>query len=254
MNICGYHITLSGATVLLATFTAVSAIFTAIAARHTKKLAQYNKDIITQSEKQHRESLRPLCFPMTQKNNVIYFNKVITVGALRSNLGPGTSPRIKVRFCNKGLGPAINLRFHINNIHNQRITKDFMVAHALPPNGVYDFISEIPLLKMNGINGNLVFEMPPGQVVHDAYSIVCEYNSMFSGEVFHSIVAKGYRDPALAGDGENSWRLNRPLTPPVEFKPGLDPAKPIWPLPPEDANYPAEFLNFSSPPENGQSN
>ena len=240
---------------------------TAWMAYQTKRLANYNQEIvkqnralskkndalIQQSERQHKERLRPLCFPITQDSNVIDFNKAITMGAPSSNHGPGIPPHIEFLVCNKGLGPAINLRFHINDIHNRRITKDFMVTHVLPPNEENKFVSHIPPLNMLDENGGLFFGMEPSQVVNDAYFIICEYGSMFSKETFHSIVAKGYRDPSLAGDGKNQWRLNRPLTPPVEFRLGLDPSKPIWPLPPEDANYSAEFLNLSSPPENGQS-
>ncbi|OCB04006.1 hypothetical protein BBC27_00180 [Acidithiobacillus ferrivorans] len=260
MIIYGYNITLSGATVLLAAFTAVSAIFTAIAARHTKKLAQYNKVMITQSEKQHREALRPLCVPTTTTGIAIArFDKVIgpynvlVRDGLKTTETNGT-PTLHLHLVNKGLGPAVNVRLHINNINNQRITKDFMVAHALPPGETCRLLSEIPPLNMNDGSGKLVFGMPPGQIVNDAYFIICEYESMFSGDAYHSTVAKGYRDPSLAGDGKNQWRLNRPLIPPVEFRPGLDASKPIWPLPPEDANYPAEFLNLPSQPEQGQPN
>ena len=166
-----------------------------------------------------------------------------------TNRLPTSHASINIRFYNKGLGPAINLRFHINNMKNQRITKDFMVTHILPPSEKYEFPSLIPPIIIHDANGKLIFEMPPGQVVHDAYFIVCEYESMFSGDAFHSIVAKGYRDPSLAGDGMNQWRLNRPITPPVEFKPGRDPAKPIWPVPPNDVSYPGEFLNLPSTAE-----
>lgn len=260
MIIFGYNITeslatliLAIATVLMAVAAAISAIFTAFAAHHTKKLAQYNKDLITQSEIQHRERFQPLCFPFTEGSNVIDFRKAISMGAPSSNLGKGTPPRIKFLVCNKGLGPAINLRFHINNIQNQRITKDFLITHALPPNEEYPFVSHIPPLNIPDENGGLLFGMEPSQVVNDAYFIVCEYGSMFSKETFSSIVAKGYRDPSLAGDGNNHRRLNRPLTPSVEFSTVMDPSKPIWNqhLPPDEAIHPAEFLNF--PSENEQS-
>ncbi|MHB8210361.1 MAG: hypothetical protein ACYDDP_03350 [Acidithiobacillus sp.] len=258
MIVFGYNITLSGATVLLAAVTAVLAIFTAVAAQHTKKLAQYTKSIITQSEKQHREALRPMCIPITATDNAIAdFGEVIgpyrvllrnTIKTIETN----GNPTLYLHFVNKGLGPAVNVRFHINNINNERITRDFLVAHILPPGETCKFLSEIPPLNINDVSGKLIFGMPPDQVVYDAYFIVCEYESMFSRDaldVFHSIVAKGYRDPSLAGDGKNQWRLNRPITPPVEFKPGLDPAKPIWPVPPNDVSYPGEFLNFPSTTE-----
>lgn len=257
MIIFGYKITLSDATVLLAVTAAVSAIFTAIAAHHTKKLAQYNKDLITQSETQHQERFRPLCFPMTKNHDVIAsFDEVLSQTKKFSPPGGGfqTIPdsRVHLIFMNKGLGPAINLRFHINNMANQRITRDFLVSHALPPDEAYEFMSEIPCLSFDGINGKN-FTMSPQDVISNAYFLVCEYESIFSGDAFHSVVAKGYRDPSLAGDGNNQWRLNRPLTPPVEFRPGLDPSKPIWPVPSEDANYPAAFLNFPSTPDTGPS-
>ncbi|MHB8199571.1 MAG: hypothetical protein ACYDD9_01995 [Acidithiobacillus sp.] len=250
MIIFGYNITLSGATILLAAFTAVSAIFTALAARHTRKLAQYNKVIISQSEKQHREALRPMCIPITASDNAIAdFAEVIgpyrvLVRDIIKTIETNGAQTLYLHFVNKGIGPAINVRFHINNFQNQRITRDFLVAHILPPGEICKFLSEIPPLNMHDVSGKLSFGMSPDQVVHDAYFLVCEYESMFSGDVFHSIVAKGYRDPSLAGDGRNQWRLNRPITPPVEFKPGLDPAKPIWPVPPNDVSYPGEFLNF----------
>jgi hypothetical protein len=256
MTIYGYDVTLSDATVLLALFTAISAIFTALAAVHTRRLAQYNKEIITQSEIQHRERFRPLCFPMTNKREVIAdFNEVLIPS--KTTMSPDgiyntfPDPRMQLIFLNKGLGPAINLRFHINDIRNQRITKDFLVSHVLPPDEIFEFTSKIPLLSADHGDGK-TFTMSPHDIISNAYFFVCEYESMFSGDVFHSIVAKGYQDPALADDGMNQWRLNRPITPPVEFEPGLDPAKPIWPVPPEGANYPAAFLNFPSQPENGQ--
>ena len=252
MIIYGYDITLSDATVMLAVVTAVSAIFTAVAARHTKKLAQYNKDLITQGEKQHREALRPMCVPTTTTNYAIAdFGEVL--GPYRVLVHSSTnvpitngSPTIYLHIVNKGVGPATNVRFHINNIQRQRITRDFLVAHVLPPGEVSKFLSEIPPLNIYDDSGKLVFGMPPGQVTTDAYFIVCEYESIFSGDVFHSIVAKGYLDTYLASDGKNQWRLNRPITPPVEFEPGLDPAKPIWPVPPNDVSYPGEFLNLPS--------
>lgn len=259
MIICGYDITksvatliMAVATVLLAVAAAVSAIFTAIAAHHTKKLAQYNKDLIAQSEKQHREALRPMCVPTTANNNAIAdFGEVI--GPYRV-LVPNKSDRpelngaatIFLHIVNKGVGPATNVRFHINNRQSQRITRDFLVAHVLPPGEVSKFLSEIPPLNIYDDSGKLVFGMPPGQVTTDAYFIVCEYESIFSGDALHSIVAKGYPDTYLASDGKNQWRLNRPITPPVEFEPGLDPAKPIWPVPPNDVSYPGEFLNLPS--------
>ena len=253
MIIYGYDITLSDATVLLALFTAISVIFTAIAAVHTRKLAQYNKEIITQSEIQHRERFRPLCFPMTNKREVIAdFNEALsqtkTIMSPNGVYNNFPDPRVQLTFMNKGLGPAINLRFHINNITNQRITRDFLISHVLPPNEIFEFTSEIPLLSADDGDGN-AFTMSPHDIINNAYFFICEYESMFSGDAFHSIVAKGYRDPSLAGDGENQWRLNRPITPPVEFEPGLDPGKPIWPVPPNDVSYPGEFLNFPSTTE-----
>ncbi|MCR1344073.1 hypothetical protein [Acidithiobacillus ferrooxidans] len=259
MIIFGYEITTSVATVLLAAATTISAIFTAFSAHHTKKLAQYNKELIAQSEKQHREALRPMCVPTTANDNAIAdFGEVIGPYRLlvpnKNDLPDlNSTATIFLHVVNKGVGPATNVRFHINNIQMQRITKDFLVAHVLPPGGISVFLSQIPKTELYDSHGTLIFGMEPGQVINDAYFIVCEYESIFSGDAFHSLVAKGYRDPSLAGDGNNLWRLNRPLTPPVEFRPGLDPSKPIWPLPPEDADYPGAFLNFSSPPENGQS-
>ena len=265
MIIYGYDITLSVATFLLAVFTAASALFiaasaffTAVAASHKKNLAKYNKDLVSQNEKQHREALRPLCLPTTTTGAAIeHFNMVI--GPYNTlfrhvNLAIQTNgnPAIHLQFVNKGIGPAVNVRFHINNIKRQRITKDFLVTHALPPGDTCIFLSEIPGLDIRDSDGILFLGMPPRQVDHDAYFIICEYESIFSGDAFHSTVAKGYLDPALAGDGKNQWRLNRPLTPPVEFRPGLDPSKPIWPLPPEDADYPGAFLNFPQS-EKGQS-
>jgi hypothetical protein len=262
--------TLSHATFLLAIITAISAffialssIFTGLAASATRQLAEHNKDLvmqnkslvnkndelIRQTERQHRERLRPLCFAMTSQDNDIRDFRDVMINPVFTNRLPTSHSLINIRFYNKGLGPATNLRFHINNIENQRITKDFMVAHVLPPNGKYDFPSEIPPITIHDANGKLIFEMSPAQVVHDAYFIVCEYESIFSGDTFHSIVAKGYLDPSLAGDGKNQWRLNRPITPPVEFEPGLDPSKPIWPIPPDDVSYPGEFLNFPSTTE-----
>ena len=144
MIIYGYDITLSDATVLLALFTAISVIFTAIAAVHTRKLAQYNKEIITQSETQHRERFRPLCFPMTNKREIIAdFNEALS--QTKTIMNPNgvynkfPDPRVQLTFMNKGLGPAINLRFHINNITNQRITRDFLISHVLPPNEIFEF-------------------------------------------------------------------------------------------------------------------
>ena len=248
MIICGYDITLADATVLLALFTAVSAFFTARAAVHTRKLAQYNKEIIIQSKIQHRERFRPLCFPMTTHREVISdFNQVLPQTKLNVVSGRAYNqvpdPSVRLAFMNKGLGPAINLRFHINNITNQRITRDFLISHVLPPNELFEFTSEIPLLSVSCGDGR-TFTMTPDDIINNAYFLVCEYESMFSGDAFHSIVAKGYRDPSLAGDGKNQIRLNRPIIPPVEFNPGLDPAKPIWPVPPSDISYPGEFLNF----------
>ena len=256
MIIYGYDITLSDATVILAVVTAASAIFTAIAARHTKKLAQYNKDLITQGEKQHREASRPMCVPTNANNNAIAdFSEVIGAYRLlvpnKSDLpNSNCTPTIFLHVVNKGVGPAINVRFHISNIQGQRITRDFLVTHVLPPGEVSEFLSEIPPLNIYDDSGKLVFGMPPDQVTADAYFIVCEYENIF-GESFHSVVKKGYSDPYFASDGKNELRLNRSLTPPVEFKPGLDPAKPLWPVPPDDHIYPGEFLNYSSSTDKG---
>ncbi|MCL5979363.1 MAG: hypothetical protein M1488_01510 [Gammaproteobacteria bacterium] len=252
MIIFSYNITLSDATVLLAAFTAASSIFTAIAACHTKKLARYTKELIAQSEKQHREALRPMCVPTTTSDNAIAnFGEV--VGPYRVLVHDGLkttetngNPTLYLHFVNKGIGPAVNVRFHINNLQNQRITRDFLVAHVLPPGETCKFLSEIPYLNINSADGQAV-RMSPDQIAQDAYFLVCEYESMFSGYAFHSIVAKGYRDPSLAGDGKNQWRLNRPITPPVEFKPGLDPATPLWPVPSDDEQFPGEFLNHANP-------
>lgn len=258
MIICGYNVTLSAATVLLAAVAAVSAIFTAIAAHQTKKLAQYNKVMIAQSEKQHRERLMPMCVPLTNSQLTISnFNEVL---APRKNI-PGMIPGVVISddaavvwiiITNKGLGPALNIRFHFNSIDNTRITKDFLVSHILPPGDSSNFLSKIPREEFKDAMGNHAMGIEPDDVVHRAYFLVCEYESIFSGEAFHSIVAKGYRDPSLACDGNNQRRLNRPLTPPVDFRPGLDPSKPIWPLPPEDTDYPGAFLNFPQS-EKGQS-
>ena len=262
MIVYGYDITLSVATFLLAIFTAasalfiaVSAVFTAIAAFHTRNLAKYNKDLVSQNEKQHREALRPLCVPTTATGIAIErFDKVIGPYNVLVRDGHKTTetngkPTLHLQFVNKGIGPAVNVRFHINNINHQRITKDFMVTHALPPGETCIFLSEIPSLNIRDDSGKLFLGMSSDQVVNDAYFIICEYESIFSGDTFHSTVAKGYLDPSLAGDGKNQWLLNRPTTPPVEFKPGLDPSKPIWPIPPDDVSYPAEFLNIPSTTE-----
>lgn len=256
MIIYGYNITLSDATFMLAVATSISVIFSAKVAWHTKRLADQNSklvmkndELIGQNERQHKERLRPLCFAMTPQDNFITdFNVILTNPVQITNL-PASHPSINLRFYNKGLGPAINLRFHINDIKNFRITRDFMVAHTLPPNDKYDFKTLIPPVKITGVDGKLVFSMTPVQVVNEAYFIVCEYESMFTGDTFHSIVARGYLDHYLAGDGLNQWRFNRPTTPLVEFKAGLDPAKPIWPVPPNDVSYPGEFLNFPSTTE-----
>ena len=60
MIICGYDITLSDATVLLALVTAVSGIFTAKAAWYTKRLADHNKALVEQSERHHMDDARPI--------------------------------------------------------------------------------------------------------------------------------------------------------------------------------------------------
>lgn len=266
---------LSIATFILVLVTACLVGVTAWMAYQTKKLADYNREIveqnralvekndalIQQNEKHHRERLRPVCFPMTGKGNVIAgFSEVmgryneIMAGYRGTVITDPSAFILYLRFVNKGLGSAINLRFHINNMHNQMITKDFLITHALPPGEIYEFLSEIPALNIGYDSETRATRMDSWQVVQDAYFIVCEYESMFSGETFHSIVAKGYRDPYLASDGKNGWRIHRPLTPPVEFKPGLDPAKPIWTVPPEDSEYPGAFLNFPQLPGGGAAN
>lgn len=229
MIIFGYDITLSGATVLLAIFTALSAVAATIAACHTKKLAQYTKNLITQGVKQHKEALRPMCVPTTTTDSTITnFSEVLD------------SETIKLHIVNKGIGPAINVRLHINNINNIRITEDFLVAHALPPGEISKSLSSLNL--KGDRRKSKLFTMVPDQVIRDAYFIICEYESIFSGDSFHSIVAKGYTDNYYASDGKNQERNNRSFIPPVKFKSGLDQNAP--PVPQNDDSNPGACLNF----------
>ena len=247
MIIYGHDITLSDATVLLALFTATAAVFTALAANYTKKLSQYNKNLIEQGEKQHRERLKPMCVPLTNSQLIISnFDEVLTT---RKNIpvsGAGISDDaavVWVNIKNQGLGPALNVRFHINDIENRRMTKDFLASYLLPPGESSKVLLEIPCEEFRDAMGAHVMGIEPHDVINNAYHIVCEYESIFFGEQFYSIVSKGYLDPSLAGDGKNKLRLQRPRNPPVVFKDGLDPATPLWPVPPDDDQYPGEFLN-----------
>jgi hypothetical protein len=238
---------------LLAYATVLLAGFTAWMAEKTSDLAKTNKNLIEQGEKQHRERLMPMCVPLTSSQLTISsFNEVL---APKKNI-PGMIPGVVISddaavvwiiITNKGLGPALNIRFHFNGIDNTRITKDFLVSHILPPGDSSNFLSEIPREEFKDAMGVKAMGIEPHDVVQRAYFLVCEYESIFSGENFHSIVSKGYLDPSLANDGKNKSRLQRPRTPPVVFKDGLDPATPLWPVPSDDEQFPGEFLNHANP-------
>jgi hypothetical protein len=256
MIIFGYNITLSDATVGLAMVTAMAACFTAMAAWYTKKLSEYNRELIDkndqliqQNENHHKDRLRPICIPIAgNRKPIASFDMVIGIhsdifkGVNTAQTMPSESYFISLFFANRGLGPSKNVRFHLNNMREQRITKDFFVTHILVPGEELYFSSEIPAVNFDSVPDRK-FSMDPAQIVNDAYFIVCEYESVFSGEQFHTRVAKGYRDPFLANDGKNNWRYNRSLTPPIEIYQGLDKAIPVWPIPSDNADYPGESLN-----------
>lgn len=238
---------------LLAYATIMLAGFTAWMAKKTSDLAKTNKAFIEQGEKQHRERLKPMCVPLT--------NSLATIATFDEVIGPkkqipGMMPGLTIsddtaivwtNIKNKGLGPALNVRFHFNDLDNKRITKDFLISHLLQPGESFNFLSEIPREEFRDAVGAHVMGIEPHEVINRAYHLVCEYESIFSGEQFHSIVSKGYLDPSLASDGKNKSRLQRPRTPPVEFKTGLDPATPLWPVPSDDEPFPGEFLNHANP-------
>lgn len=238
---------------LLAYATVLLAGFTAWMAEKTSDLAKTNKNLIEQGEKQHRERLKPMCVPLTNSlATIATFDEVIGAKKTIPGMRPGMiisddTAVVWVNIKNQGLGPALNVRFHFNDIDNRRITKDFLASHLLPPGESSNFLSEIPSEEFRDAMGAHVMGIEPHDVVHRAYFLVCEYESIFSGENFHSIVSKGYLDPSLANDGKNKSRLQRPRTPPVVFKDGLDPATPLWPVPSDDEQFPGEFLNHANP-------
>jgi len=241
---------------LLAYATVLLAGFTAWMAEKTSDLAKTNKNLIEQGEKQHRERLKPMCVPLTRGEFTISnFKEVLNI---RKNIpvsGTGISDDavvVWVNIKNLGLGPALNVRFHFNDRDNRRITKDFLASHLLPPGESSNVLSEIPREEFRDAMGAHVMGIEPHDVINNAYHIVCEYESIFSGEQFHSIVSKGYLDPSLASDGKNKLRLQRPRTPPVVFRDGLDPAMPLWPVPQDDGQFPGEFLNRSNPGSGNQ--
>ncbi len=230
--------------------TIILAVATFYLANETKSVSSLTEKNLEQQERHHKETFRPFCLITTHDNqSIAEFGSVIGLGAsvlheinLKENIDR-KSYIIFLSIVNKGQGPAINVRFHINNMARERITKDFLVAHIIQPSEIVGFLSEIPETRSE-IEAGHPFVYNIKDVVDNAYYLVCEFESIFSGDSFHSIVAKGYLDPFLASDGKNQWRLNRPLTPLVEFKSGLDPARPTWPIPPDDAVYPGESLNF----------
>ena len=240
-------------TLALALATTVSVCFTAKMARKTSDLAEGNEKLIEQGDKQHRERLRPYCVALTNRNETIADFEAV-VGKRKSIPGmlPGVNmdenaEAVWVIIANQGLGPALNVRFHFNDIHLKRISKDFLVQHILPPGSLANFLSQIPREQFTDAKSSYVF-YEPSYIVDNIYFLVCEYQSIF-GEDFHSIVAKGYLDPALTNDGMNNWRLLRPRTPPVEFMEGRDPAHPIWHVPQPTEPPFDSFLNLPSSPK-----
>lgn len=236
------------ATLGLALVTAISAGFTAWMAIKTSDLAEENKKLIVQGEKQHRERLKPYCVPFTNNSETIVdFTAVV---GERSNFQGGrpgvmiseNAMAVWLNIKNQGLGPALNVRFHFDDIHGNRLSKDFLVAHILHPGEFSNFLSEIPRESFPAPEGgDQTFE--PYDIVNNIYFVVCEYESIF-GENYYSVVSKGYRDPALTNDGKNGWRLLRPRTPPVVFAEGIDPASAIWHVPNPSEPTPSTFLNL----------
>ncbi len=242
------------ATLCLALVTAASAGFTAWMAIKTSDLAEENKKLIAQEEKHHRERYRPYCVPLTNNiETIVDFNAVVGERSNFQGMRPGIvipehAMAVWLIIKNQGLGPALNVRFHFDDIDGRRISKDFLVAHMLPPGEYSNFLSEIPRESFPAQEfSDQVFE--PNDVANHVYFIVCEYESIF-GENFYSNVAKGYRDPALTSDGKNRLRLARPRTPPVVFFEGTDPAPAIWHMPSPSKPTPSTFLKLPLPDDN----
>ena len=160
MNFLGWS------TITLAIATTVSAGFTAWMARKTSDLAEANKKLIEQGDKQHHERLRPYCVALTNRNETIADFDVV-VGKRKSIPGmiPGidideNAEAVWVVIANQGLGPALNVRFHFNDIHSKRISKDFLVQHVLPQGSSVHFLSQIPREQLTDANGCHVFYEP----------------------------------------------------------------------------------------------
>jgi len=238
------------ASLALAFMTFALACVTAWMARETSKISKSNEEIIHQTDVHHHNQLMPICIPLTKTNNTVTDIREILIdpknipGLIHGVTIDENSLAVWVGITNKGLGPAINVQFHFNDNNDRRITKDFLVTHVLRPGETVAFISEVPNEQYSGSESGQSYNVPASHVLTDAYALVCEYQSIFPDEWFHSIVTKGYRDNYLASDGKNASRLQRARTPPIVVRKGRDPATPIWPVP-DSGPFPGEQLNHS---------
>ena len=115
---------------LLAYATVALAAITAWMAKGTSDLAKANRELIERGERQHRERLRPMCIPLTRKQETIAnFEEILnpinricsaSVGITGHAVEIEAAAEIQVSLKNQGLGPALNVRFHFNDIENKK--------------------------------------------------------------------------------------------------------------------------------------
>lgn len=217
-------------------FTDIATLLLAIAtfavAKKTSDLAKENKVLIDNGDKQHRERLRPYCIPLTNVDHpILQLSEVIGRKRTIPGFPPGYSQHLisdennavwtVVR--NSGLGPALNVKVYFTDNQGTRTTKDFLVAHILAPGDSSVLFSEIPQEFIKDDEGNPI-GLSPDDMVNRIYFLICEYQSVFSGEYFHSIIANGSLRQGQEGPTPEE---DQSRTPPVEFRGGKFNARPL---------------------------